>query len=108
MTDTTAMPTAGIARKVQGATLGAGAGGVVSGLVLWALDDYAFDPDVAGSVPEPLTAAVLFFVPVVLTLVGGYFTKRGLEEVIPAGLGLVAVQDDGTPPADEPDDADHE
>lgn len=108
MTTTTDMPTSQLARKVQGATIGAGAGGVVSGLVLWLLDDYAFDPSTAGSVPEPLVAAVLFFVPALLTLAGGYFTKRGLEETLPVEDVLVLTTAATPPPANYDDGADEE
>lgn len=76
------MPTKAPSRKVVGATAGAGLGGVTANLVLWALDDFVFEPHVADSVPGPVSAFVIFVVPVVLSFVGGYITKRETDELI--------------------------
>lgn len=83
MSDTVDMPNGNPSRKVVGATVGAGSGAVVANLLLWILDDYAFDPSVADSVPAQLVAFVIFIVPVVLAYVGGYITKRSAAELAP-------------------------
>lgn len=108
---TTDMPQGHIAQKVKGATAGAGAGSVLTGLVLWLLDDYVFDPDVAGSVPEPLSAAVLFFIPTLAALAGGYFTRRSSDELAPVDdddhdEDAVAPDPTGRADVHEQDDAD--
>jgi len=76
------MPTAAPARKVVGATAGAGLGGVTASLILWALDDTVFEPHVADSVPGPVSAFVVVVVPLVLSFLGGYFTRREADELI--------------------------
>ena len=81
MSDTVNMPDARPARKVVGATGGAAVGLVSSQLVVWGLDEYVFEPDVVNSVPGPVEAFVLLIVPLALTFVGGYFTKRGKHEL---------------------------
>jgi hypothetical protein len=76
------MPTAAPARKVVGASAGAGLGGVSAGLILWGLDDFVFQPDVANSVPGPVSAFVIAVVPLALSFLGGYFTKRSTDELM--------------------------
>ena len=78
------MPTSSPARKVVGASAGAGIGGVSAGLILWALGAYVFH----GDVPEAVSAFVIAVVPLVLSFVGGYFTKRSTDELmVPAPGG---------------------
>lgn len=83
MTDTVNMPSGNPSRKVTGAAVGAGAGVVTANLITWGLDDLVFEPDVVNSVPGPVEAFVLFVVPVALTWIGGYLTKRSAAEVLP-------------------------
>lgn len=71
------MPTSAPARKVVGASAGAGVGGVFAGLILWALGAYVF----AGDVPEAVSAFVYVIAPLALSFVGGYVTKRSTAEV---------------------------
>lgn len=86
MSDTTVnMPTSNPSRKVVGATGGALIGTATANLLLWGLDDYVFDPDVASSVPGPVEAFIMLVVPTALTFIGGYFTKRAASEVPAAG-----------------------
>jgi hypothetical protein len=61
--NTTNMPNRAPARKVVGATAGAGIGGVTANLIIWGLDDLVFDP-------------------LLLSFLGGYFTRRGTDELI--------------------------
>jgi hypothetical protein len=75
------MPSARPARKVLGATAGAGIGTVTANLALWALDDLVFEPKVPDSVPEAVNAFVLVVVPIVTAFVGGYFTRRGAGDL---------------------------
>lgn len=81
MSETVNMPDGNPSRKVAGATVGAGAGAVTANLVLWGLDDFVFDPAVADSVPGPVTAFVIFIIPTVLAYIGGYLTKRSVDEI---------------------------
>lgn len=83
MAETVDMPSGNPSRKVLGATAGATGGVVVANLVEWALDDYVFQPHVASSVPGPVEAFVMFIVPIALTFLGGYLTKRGANEITP-------------------------
>lgn len=76
------MPSSAPARKVVGATAGAGVGGVTANLIVWGLDDFAFDPDAANSVPDAVSAFIFVVVPLVLSFVGGYFTRRDADELI--------------------------
>lgn len=76
------MPSAAPARKVVGATAGAGIGAVTANLALWALDDLVFDPKVPDSVPEAVTAFVYVLIPAALSFAGGYFTKRQADELV--------------------------
>lgn len=69
-----------VQRKVVGASAGAGVGGVTASLIVWALDDYVFDPNVANSVPDAVSGFVLVCVPLALAFVGGYFTKRSAAD----------------------------
>jgi hypothetical protein len=82
MTPKVNMPTPAPARKVVGASAGAGLGGVTAGLVLWGLDDFVFDPHVANSVPGPVAAFVIAVVPLALSFAGGYFTRRSTDELM--------------------------
>lgn len=77
------MPTAAPARKVVGASAGAGIGGVSAGLILWALGAYVFN----GDVPEAVSAFVYVVVPLVLSFAGGYFTRRTTDELIVPAKG---------------------
>lgn len=78
---TTDMPPGVVSRKVYGA-VGAGTIGTVTGdLVLGLLDDHYYDPSTPGSVPVYVTAFIVVLFSVVSTLAGGYFTKRGVDEV---------------------------
>jgi hypothetical protein len=78
------MPTSAPARKVVGASAGAGIGGVTAGLILWALGAYVFD----GNVPDAVSAFVYVVAPLVLSFVGGYVTKRSTDELmVPAPGG---------------------
>lgn len=81
------MATSAPSRKVVGASAGAGIGGVTAGLVLWGLDDFVFEPHVADSVPGPVAAFVIAIVPLVLSFVGGYFTKRSTDELMAPAPG---------------------
>lgn len=83
MTDTVDMPSGNPSRKLLGATVGATGGIVVANLVEWGLDDYVFDPHKADSVPGPVEAFVMYVVPIALTFIVGYMTKRGVNEVAP-------------------------
>lgn len=81
------MPTGTPARKVVGATAGAGLGGVTANLIVWGLDDFVFDPNAADSVPDPVSAFIFVVVPLVLSFVGGYFTRRSADELIAPAPG---------------------
>lgn len=72
------MPTSAPARKVVGASAGAGIGGVTAGLILWALSAYVFD----GNVPDAVSAFVYVVAPLVLSFVGGYVTRRKADELM--------------------------
>jgi hypothetical protein len=76
-TPTVNMPSSAPARKVLGATAGAGIGGVTAGLIVWALGAIAF-PD---GVPAEVQAFVGVIVPLVLSFAGGYVTRRSAAEV---------------------------
>ena len=57
--------------KVKAATTGAGVGGVLVGLVLWALSDFVFTgPD---GIPTAVTTAVVVLIPTALTYLAGYY-----------------------------------
>lgn len=81
------MPSSAPARKVVGAAAGAGVGGVTANLVLWGLDDFVFDPHKADSVPGPVAAFVITVVPLALSFLGGYFTRREADELIAPAPG---------------------
>ena len=53
MTNTVNMPSGKPSRKVLGATAGAGAGAVTSGLVRWGLDEFVFEPSSPTVCPAP-------------------------------------------------------
>ena len=73
----TDMPTSAPAQKVVGASAGAGIGGVFAGLILWVLGAYVFN----GDVPEAVSSFVYVAIPLVMSFVGGYVTKRSAAEV---------------------------
>ncbi len=75
------MPRGVVARKVYGATGGGLVGAVTSDLILGLLDDHVYDPSQPGSVPVYISAFIIVFVNGGLTLLGGYITKRGYDEV---------------------------
>lgn len=77
------MPSGNPSRKVLGATAGATGGIVVANLIEWGLDDYVFDAKVPDNVPGPVEAFVMYIVPIGLTFLAGYLTKRGAAEVNP-------------------------
>lgn len=76
------MPSSAPARKVVGATAGAGVGGVTANLIIWGLDDLVFDPHVPDSVPGAVSAFVITVVPIALSFLGGYLTRRDTDELI--------------------------
>jgi hypothetical protein len=78
MTPKVNMPTPAPARKVVGASAGAGLGGVSAGLLLWALGATVF-PD---GVPDAVSAFVYVVVPLALSFAGGYFTRRSTDELM--------------------------
>ena len=68
--------------KVKAATGGAGAGVVLSGLIVWALDAL-FWPAPGAEVPDPVVLAIGLIVPTVVTFAAGYqarHTVRADEE----------------------------
>jgi hypothetical protein len=79
----TNMPTAAPARKVVASTAGAGVGVVSAQLVVWGLDEYVFEPEVASSVPGPVEAFVMLVIPLVLAFASGYLTPRASSELQP-------------------------
>lgn len=72
------MPSSSPARKVVGASAGAGLGGVTAGIIVWALGASVFN----GDVPAEVSAFVITLVPLALSFVGGYVTRRGAGEVV--------------------------
>lgn len=61
-------------RKVTVATLGAGAGTVVSDFVLWGLDQFWFEG--IDNIPGPVTQMVYLIVTVLLTFVPSYLIRE--------------------------------
>lgn len=65
-----------VERKVKAATLGAGAGAVVSTFVVWGLDALFWNGDAAPDVPLPVVGMVTLAVTAAITYLSGYATKH--------------------------------
>lgn len=67
-----------VERKVYAATLGAGAGTIVSDFVLWGVDTIWWpSPDV--DIPTPVASFSSLIVTVGLTFLAGFLAKHGAE-----------------------------
>lgn len=63
--------------KVIASTYGAGAAGVVSAFLLWALDELFFDGyEIGAEVPLPVVSLVLLAVPSAITFLAGYYSRH--------------------------------
>lgn len=62
--------------KVKAATAGAGAGAVVSGFIVWLLDEILWNGDQQPDVPLPVLLFVGLTVTSALTFFSGYFARH--------------------------------
>lgn len=64
-----------VERKVYGATIGAGAGSIISGFVLWGMDSIWW-PSEAANVPGPVAAFTEFLIITGLAFASGWLAKH--------------------------------
>lgn len=67
-----------VERKVYAATLGAGAGTIVSDFALWGVDQLWW-PSPEVDIPTPVASFVGLIITVGLTFLTGWLAKQGLE-----------------------------
>lgn len=70
-----------VERKVYAATIGAGAGTIVSNFVLWAVDAIWWPANDA-SPPDPVAAFINLVIPAALAFALGWLAKPRTEEVV--------------------------